>query len=198
MAKKGLEYVCIAKLQEDGTYKDGEYIGPSAKFTAAASTNTVKDFGDNRAVVTDTSVNTGTVSVEVNEFVNKFYATALGHTYDAEKDQVVCKSNDEAPYLGIACLGQSTGEKPYKAVVYRKVQLKEPTNEYDTKQEQVTFTHTTLEGDFYTLENGEYSIKAGFDTKDEAKAFIDELFKIGTPPASGSTEGGEETQGTGA
>ena len=178
MAKKGLQYVCMAKLQEDGAHTDGFYVGPSAKLTVAASTNTTKDFGDNRAVVTDTSVTTGTVSVEVNEFANKTYAEVLGHKYDAEKDIVICNSNDAAPYMGVACIGESTGEKPYKAVIYPRVQFKEPTNEYETKTEQVSYTHTTLEGDFYTLDNGDYSIKAGFETEKEAKDFIDEKFKI--------------------
>lgn len=190
MAKKGLQYVCMAKLQEDGTHAEGFYVGPSAKLTATASTNTTKDFGDNRAVVTDTSVTTGTISIEVNEFTNKTYAGALGHQYDEEKDIVTCNSNDAAPYMGVACIGESTGEKPYKAVIYPRVQFKEPTNEYETKQEQVSYTHTTLEGYFYTLENGNYSIKVGFETEKEAKDFINEKFKIqaGNP---GQETGGE-------
>lgn len=192
MAKKGLTYICMAELQKNETHANGLYIGPSAKITATATTNTTKDFGDNRAVVTDTSVTTGTVSIEINELVNKIYAKVLGHTYDAEKDLVTCSSGDEAPYMGVGCIGQSTGEKPYKAVIYPKVQFKEPTTEYDTKQEQVSYTHTTLEGDFYTLEDGVYSIKAGFDTEEEAKTFINEKFGIqsaaGGEPGSGSQE----------
>lgn len=191
MAKKGLQYVCMAKLQEDETHAEGFYVGPSTKMTATASTNTTKDFGDNRAVVTDTSVTTGTISIEVNEFANETYARALGHQYDAEKDIVICNSNDTAPYMGIACIGESTGKNPYKAVIYPKVQFKEPSSEHETKQEQVSYTHTTLEGDFYTLENGDYSIKAGFETEKAAKDFINEKFGIqgDNPPQ----EDGENT-----
>mgnify|MGYP001053515762 FL=1 len=195
MAKTGLTYVCMAELQKDGTHANGFYIGPSAKITATATTNTSKDFGDNRAGVTDTSVTTGTVSIEVNEFVNKTYATVLGHKYDAEKDLVTCSSNDEAPYMGVGCIGQSTGEKPYKAVIYPRVQFKEPTNEYDTKQEQVSFTHTTLEGDFYTMEDGVYSIKAGFDSEAEAKAFINEKFAIQSASGGETGSGSQEDAG---
>lgn len=178
MAKKGLQYICMAGLGADGTHTGGFYIGPSAKMTAAPATNTTKDFGDDYAVVTDTSVTTGTISIEVNEFTNKVLAKALGHKYNEEKDMVVCNSNDTAPYMGVGCIGVSTGEKPYKAVIYLRVQFKEPSDEHETKQEQVSYTHTTLEGDFYTLENGDYSIKAGFDTEADAKAFIDEASKF--------------------
>lgn len=186
MAKTGIEYVCVAELDEgNGAYTNGFHVGPSAKFTASPSTNTVKDFGDNRAVVTDTSVTTGTVSLEINEFENMACARMLGHQYDQEKDVVTCNANDQAPYMGVGCIGRSTGAKRYKAVVYRKVKFKDPSDEYDTQQEQVTFSHTALEGDFYTLEDGEYSVKAGFDTRDEAKAYIDKMFGIG---AGASTE----------
>lgn len=197
MAKKGLQYVCMAKLQEDGTYTGGFYVGPSTKMTATASTNTTKDFGDNRAVVTDTSVTTGTISIEVNEFTNKVYAEALGHRYETEKDVVICNSNDIAPYMGVACIGESTGEKPYKAVIYTKAQFKEPSSEHETKQEQVSYTHTTLEGDFYTLENGDYSIKAGFETEKAAKDFINEKFGIqeDNPPQE---DGGKTLENGGA
>lgn len=203
MAKKGLKYICIAKLQEDGTYADGFHIGPSAKLAVTPSTNTAKDFGDNRAVVTDTSVTTGTVSIEVNEFTNKVHAQALGHEYNEQKDVVICRSDDVAPYLGVGCIGESTGEKPYKAVIYNKVQFKEPSSEYETKQEQVSYTHTNLEGDFYTLEDGAYSIKAGFDTEKEAEDYINEKFKIqkqetGEGTGSGEqTEAGEQTESAG-
>lgn len=179
MAKTGIEYVCVAELDEGGgTYTGGFHVGPSAKFAASPSTSTVKDFGDNRAVVTDTSVTTGTVSLEINEFGNKACAKILGHAYDQEKDAVTCNANDQAPYMGVGCIGRSTGAKRYKAVVYRKVKFKDPSDEYDTQQEQVSFAHTTLEGDFYTLEDGEYSVKAGFDTRDEAKSYIDKMFGI--------------------
>lgn len=180
MAKKGLEYVCYGMLQEDGTYKNGKYVGPTAKFQATATTNSVKDYGDNGVVATDTSVTNGTVSLEINEMVNQHHASLLGHTYDTETDEVRCNRNDIAPYVGIGCLGMSTGAKPFKVVVYLKAQFKEPSDEYDTMQETVTFNHSTLEGDFYTLENGDYSIKKGFDTKQQAKDYLNKLLGIAT------------------
>lgn len=97
--------------------------------------------------------------------------------------------------MGVGCIGQSTGEKPYKAVIYPRVQFKEPTNEYDTKQEQVSFTHTTLEGDFYTMEDGVYSIKAGFDSEAEAKAFINEKFAIQSASGGETGSGSQEDAG---
>ncbi len=53
-------------------------------------------------------------------------------------------------------------EAVFKAKVYLKVQFKEPNDENATKQDTVTFTHTTLEGNLYTLQNGDMKAENEF------------------------------------
>ena len=81
MAKKGFLYVVSGKLSEDETsYTEGCYMGPSSTFNINPTINDVKDYGDNGVTETDTSVTGGTASLEINEFTNENYAYVLGNT----------------------------------------------------------------------------------------------------------------------
>ncbi len=187
MAKKGFEYVVAGKLSETGgvrTYTEGRYLGPTSTFNITPSTNDVKDYGDNRAVVTDTSVSGGTASIEINEMVNELNAFLLGHTYDKEKDAITCKKGDVAPFIGLGAVGISKGEEnidKYTAKFYTKAQFKEPNDENATQQDSLTFAHTTLEGNMFVPEDGIWKEQATFDTLKDAKDWLNE--KVGITAA---------------
>ena len=102
-------------------------------------------------------------------------AFLLGHTVDETKKAMTRNVNDIAPYVGIGFVGKSkrNGARVYKAKIYLKAQFKEANDENSTKQENVTFSHTTLEGNMYSLENGDWKDEKEFGTLDEAKAYVD-------------------------
>lgn len=184
MAKKGFEYVVAGKFNEaTGKITEGRYLGPTSTFNISVTSNDVKDYGDDRAVVTDTSVTGGTTSVEINEMVNETYAFMLGHTYDKEKDAIVCNRNDVAPFLALGAVGKSRGEDnvdKYTAKVYRKNQFKEPNDENATQTETLSFTHTTVEGNMFVPADGDWKKQETFTTLQEAKAYLNEMFGITT------------------
>lgn len=181
MAKKGFEYVVAAKFDEKtGTHTDGIYMGPTSTFNITTTSNDVKDYGDNRAVVTDTSVTGGTVSCEVNEMVNKVYSYCLGHHYDEEQNLIACKKDDIAPFIGMGAVGISRGEDnkdKYTAKFYRKIQFKEPNDENATQAETLNFTHTTMEGNMFVPEDGMWKEQKTFENLKEAKKWLNE--KVG-------------------
>ena len=191
MAKIGFEYTVIGKLSEDtdGTpsYSDSMYMGPNAAFNVTVNSNDVKDYGDDRVVETDTSVIDGTISVEHNELTLEQEAYMLGHTLGTS-GQIVYNDTDEAPFLGIGIVGKSkrSGSRVYTAKVYYKTQFREPSDENATKQDSTTFTHTTLEGNMYTLKNGDWKTAQEFTSLSDAKDFLDELF--GVEAETGETE----------
>ena len=191
MAKIGFEYTVIGKLSEDtdGTpsYSDSKYMGPNTAFNVTVNSNDVKDYGDDRVVETDTSVIDGTVSVEHNELTLEQEAYLLGHTLGTS-GQIVYNDTDEAPFLGIGIVGKSkrSGSRVYTAKVYYKTQFREPSDENATKQDSTTFTHTTLEGNMYTLKNGDWKTAQEFTSLSDAKDFLDELF--GVEAETGETE----------
>ena len=188
MAKIGFEYIAAAKLTltseesaETVTYTEGREIGPGANFSGTPTANDVKDFGDDRALLTDVSVTGGTISAELNEPTLENEAWMLGHAYE-EETGMIRNANDIPPYLGMGFIGKSRSSKVegiiYRAKIYMKTQFKEPNDENTSKQESTTFNHTTMEGNVFTLKNGDWKKEKDFTTLDEAKKFINDFLKI--------------------
>lgn len=193
MAKIGFEYIAAAKLNTENAasiatakYTDGKEIGPGANFNVTVTANDVKDFGDDRALITDVSVTGGTVSAELNEPTMENEAWMLGHTFSAETG-MIRNADDTPPFLGIGLVGKSRTSKKegivYRAKVYAKIQFKEPNDENTTKQESTTFNHTTMEGNLFVLPNGDWKSENEFDSLDAAKAFVNKALGIGTEDA---------------
>lgn len=193
MAKIGFEYTVMGKLTA-GTdtsltaveYTDGIYMGPNAAFNFSPNANDVKDYGDDRAVETDTSVIDGTVSVEHNELTTEQEAYMLGHSVGSD-GEIVSNSTDIAPFLGVGFVGKSkrSGSYKYTAKFYPKVQFREPGDDNATKQDSTSFTHSTLEGNMFTLQNGDWREAKEFDSLAAAKSWLDD--KVGVSGATGAS-----------
>ena len=176
MAKKGLRYVAIGILDaEKGTYSGGKHLSPAAHLTGTPTSANVKDYGDDRVVDTDKSVTGGTVSLELTDDDDEIYTMVLGHKTttgtDTTAKTIVYNADDVAPFVGVGAVGQS-GSK-WTAKFYKKVQFAEPTDEDQTKQENTTFSHVTLEGDLLLMEDGTWKERQTFATLAEAKAWVD-------------------------
>ncbi len=194
MAKIGFEYAVVAVLTTGTdtsaaacTYTNGQYLGPASTFNISPTANDVKDYGDDRTVETDTSVTGGTTSVELNERTADIYCLLLGHTKDIESGVVLSNVDDIAPYVGLGAVGKSmrSGSRKYTAKWYHKTQFKEPNDENATKQESTSFTHTTLEGNLFTCENGDWKEEKEFDTLATAKEWLNTKAGITTSSGNG-------------
>lgn len=195
MAKTGFLYACAGELKEDGTYQKGRYLGPSATLSITVTSADAKDYGDNRVVETDTSVTGGTVSLELNEMLNELNAFLLGHSVDEQTGEVAFSQDDIAPFVGLGAIGTSQRNKANKYIgkFYKKVQFKEPNDENATKQDNVSFTHSTLEGNMFVPEDGVWKVQVEFDTLQEAKAWLNK--KLEVKEESGSNTGDQTTGG---
>jgi phi13 family phage major tail protein len=191
MAKTGFLYTCAGILNEtDGNYTDGRYLGPSATFNITVTSADVKDYGDNRVTETYNAVTGGTVSLELNEMLSELNAFLLGHKVNEETGEIVFNQDDTIPFIGLGAIGTSKrdGKNKYIAKFYRKIQLKEPNDENSTQQENVSFTHSTLEGNMFVPEDGEWKDQNEFDTLDEAKEWLNE--KVGIKTESSTVQEG--------
>lgn len=185
MAKVGMEYVVSGILTESeagvASYAEGRYWGPASSFNITPNANDVTDYGDDRAVETDTSVNNVAVTVELNENTLELESILLGHQYNAESKTMTSSRDDIAPWIGLGCVGKSMKDSKvvYRAIFLCKVQMRDPSDENTTKTETTSFNHSTYEGTAYALGDakGTLTIKAEFETLDEAKSFLNE--KVG-------------------
>lgn len=172
MSKKGLRYVVFGKLKSDGTYEDGVHLSPAASLSGSATASDVKDYGDDHVVETDKSVTGGTLTVELNNDEDDIYTFLLGHTKGITGDANLITHNeaDEAPFVGVGCVGKNGSG--WTAKFYTKVQFAEPADENNTKEENVTFNHITLEGDILIPENGIWKLRETFTTLEAAKSWL--------------------------
>lgn len=188
MAKIGFEYIAAAELDttvsksaDTAKYTNGREIGPGANINGSASANDVKDYGDDRTLLTDVSVTGGTISAELNEPTLENEAWMLGHNY-SEEDGLLRNTEDIPPYLGVGFVGKARSSKVagiiYRAKIYLKTQFKEPGDDNATRQETTTFSHTTMEGNIFQLENGDWKKEQEFTTLAEAKAFVNTFLCI--------------------
>ena len=118
----------------------------------------------------DNSVTSGTLSVELNNDEDEIYTMLLGHSKDTQSSEISFADDDVAPYVGVGAIGKSgTG---WVSKWYPKVQFKEPNDDNQTKQGNVTFGHVTLEGEILVPDDGVWKERKTFATLTEAKTWL--------------------------
>lgn len=176
MAKKGIKYAVFAHATEasDGTitYSEGKNISPVAGFNGSVNKASGKDYGDDRVVDSDSSVIGGTLSVELTDDEDDIYVYLLGHTKatGSSGGTVTYDVADTSPLCGCGAYGQS-GNK-WVAKWYSLVKFSEPNDDNSTKAENVTFGHTTVEGDILIPKNGQWKFRETFATEAAAKSWL--------------------------
>ena len=131
--------------------------------------------------------------------VKELNAFLLGHSIDEETGEVTFAKDDIAPMIGIGAIGTSKKKNINKYIgkFYRKAQFKEPNDENETQQENVSFKHSTLEGNMFVPEDGVWKNQKEFETLEEAKAWLNEKVGI-SEETSDTTDQVSDDQETGA
>ena len=80
----------------------------------------------------------------------------------------------------------------YTAKFYKKCQMKEPNDENATQAETLTFTHTTLEGNMFVPEDGNWKEQKTFATLKEAKTWLNEKVGITASDTGATNPKGQE------
>lgn len=66
----------------------------------------------------------------------------------------------------------------FVAKFYNKVKFSEPNDDNQTKQENTTFNHISLEGEILIPEDGNWKRRKTFDTREEAKEYLNKIVGI--------------------
>lgn len=186
MAKIGLQNFLYGILTEasGGTASYGAGIKPGKAISCnvSISNNDAKLYADDGLAEADTSFQSGTVSIEVDNADLTTQATLLGHTVEGE--EMIRKATDTAPYVALGRIVTKlvNGTYQYKVEFLSKVKFSEPSQEDTTKGESVEFGTTTLEGIVSTLADGTWSKTQTFETMAEAKTYLNGLF--GSTPSA--------------
>ena len=190
MAKIGLSNLIYSKLTEaqDGTptYDGAKTLGKAVSANVSISNNSATLYADNVLAESDTSFQSGTITLGVDEDADATFAPLLGHTI-TEAGVVTKNANDTAPYVGVGRIVTKmvAGVLYYKAEVLFKVKFGEPSQDDTTKGESLEFSTPEIEGTIATLANGNWSTSQTFTAKADALEFIQNIFTAPTAQGEG-------------
>lgn len=185
MAKIGLNNLWYSKLTEaqDGTpsYDGAKSFGKAINCNVSITNNSATLYADDALAESDTSFQSGTVSLGVDDDREATFADVLGHEV-TEEGEVIRNANDTAPWVGLGriIVKMVNNVKLYKVEILNKVKFAEPSQDDTTKGESVEFSTPTIEGTVATLANGDWSDSKTFATKEAALAFIQATFASAT------------------
>lgn len=180
MAKIGLNNFRYSILTEaqDGTasYNGAKKPAKAISCSVSISNSEATLYADDALAESDTSFQSGDVSIGIDDEDTETMATLLGHTID-EEGEMVRNANDTAPYVGLGriIVKMVGGVRKYKVEFLHKVKFAEPSQEDNTKGESLEFTTSTLEGKVSQLANGDWSKTKTFDTQAEALTYLEGL-----------------------
>jgi phi13 family phage major tail protein len=202
MAKIGLTTLRYSKLTEaaDGTpsYDGAKTPGKAISCNVQITNNSATLYADDTLAEQDTTFQSGTVTVGIDEDDNTTMADLLGHEID-ESGEIIRKSTDIAPYVGFGHVATKVvhGAYKYKVEFLYKVKFAEPSNENNTKGESVEFSTTEIEGTIAALKNDKWSIAKTFDTKTAAVTYLEGLMSNTSPVSTTFTVTYNANGGTG-
>lgn len=179
MAKIGLNNFRFSPLTEaaDGTpsYAGAKKPARAISCNVEISNNDAKLFADDALAESDTSFQSGTVTMGIDDEDIETMAELLGHT--VTNGEIVRNSMDAAPYVGFGriIVKMINGVYKYKVEFLFKVKFSEPSQENNTKGENLEFGTSEIEGTVACLADGRWSKAKTFDTKDEAITYLEGL-----------------------
>ena len=183
MAKIGLSSLYYSKLTEasGGTpsYDGAKTLGKAVSANTSITNNSAMLYADDALAESDTSFQSGTITLGVDEDGDTVFADLLGHTIT--EGVVVKKSTDVAPFVAVGRIitKMVSGVLFYKAEVLFKVKFSEPSQDNTTKGESIEFGTSEIEGTIATLADGKWCTSQTFTSKANALAFIQGIMASG-------------------
>lgn len=180
MARIGLQNFLFGVLTEaaNGTATYGVAKKPAKAISCnvSISNNDAKLYADDALAESDTSFQSGTVTIGLDDDNLEMLATLLGHTITS--GNMVRNASDVAPYVGLGRIVTKmlNNTLKYKVEFICKVKFGEPSQDDSTKGESVEFGTYELEGQISQLANGDWSKAQVFDTLSAAQTYLNSLF----------------------
>lgn len=184
MALIGLNNFWYSKLTEaqDGTptYDGAKSLGKAVSCSVSITNNSAMLYADDALAESDTSFQSGTVTLGTDDDREATFAELLGHSI-TEDGEVTYNATDSAPWVAVAriLVKMVNNVRLYKAMVLYKVKFAEPNEDEKSQGETLEFSTPSIEGKIATLASGDWKTAQTFTTKAEALAFIQE--KLAAP-----------------
>lgn len=178
MAQIGLTNLWYGILTEgaDGTpsYGGAKSFGKAVSAKVDVSNNDAKLYADDALAESDSSFQSGKVTLGVADDDMTVFSEILGHKVAELGGEMTRNADDVAPYVGLGRVVTKlvNGKRVYKGEFLFKVKFVEPSQEDETKGDSVDFKTPEIEGTASALANGNWSASQTFDTKAAAVEWV--------------------------
>lgn len=191
MAYIGLANPTVANRDEAaGTYSGGSNVGKAISVNISPQYAEGSLYADNVQSEYEKEFKYADVTLGTDCIPIAMCKTMFGHEVDEKK--VVYKASDSAPYVGVGLYVTETvgGVRSYCASWLFKAKFSEPSEDYQTKGENIEFKTPSISGRALADEMHEYKWKETetFDTEEEAKAWLAEMAGETAAAASAAAE----------
>jgi len=184
MAKIGVRYpryhtMTINVEEQTGretiTYGTKKVLGKAISANVSITTTEAKLYADDGLAESVKEFVEGSISIGTDDLETETEADILGATVDAAGD-IENSTDDAAPWMqiGFMAVRIRRNKKQYRGVLYKKVQFAVPSEDNQTKGQNITFTTPTLTGTIAALADGTWRKKSKwFDSADAADEWVD-------------------------
>lgn len=191
MAYIGLANPIIAKRNEkEGNYSDASNIGKVISVNISPQYAEGSLYADNVQSEYEKEFKYADITLGTDRIPTAMYATMFGH--EVEEQKVTYKAADTAPYVGMGFYVTETvgGVRSFCASWLYKVKFTEPSEDYQTKGENIEFKTPSVTGRILADEKHDYRWKETevFKTETEAVAWLEQT----AGKAAAAQEAGEE------
>lgn len=181
MARIGLQNFKFGFLTEaqDGTptYSTSYKAGKAISCNVSISNNDAKLYADDSLAESDSSFQSGTATLGIDDEDLVTMALLLGH--QVTDGEIVRNATDIAQYVGLGRIVTKMVNNVYKYKVefLYKVKFAEPSNDEATRGESVEFGTSQIVGNISALANGQWSCAKTFDKMSDAQAYLESFFE---------------------
>lgn len=167
MAYIGLNY--LVYKTDDG--KNGKIAEP-INVDININVNNQKLYAGDKLREIDNSFVSGTITAAIDDLDPQVYADLNGHAI--ADDEVVCATDDVAPYVGVGYYGSKRvgGVAKFRAIWHPRVKFSEPAEAIATKGESLTFQTGNIVGEILADDNKQWKIETTVATEEDAIAWL--------------------------
>lgn len=178
MAYIGLRKPIIGKRTGEGKYGEPFAMGKAIALQVTPNYAEGGLNGDDYQIEYDKEFNYAEVNLGTSEIPVIAHQDMFGHVVEEGENAVTMNANDESNYVGMGWISveKNNNEKYFTGNFLCKAKFSEPSEDYETKGDSITYKTPSISGRALAEENGEWKKVKKFKTEAEALAYIYEQF----------------------
>lgn len=174
----GLRKPIVGKRNSDGTYGDPLRYGKAVAMTVTPNYAEGSSYADDAQDEYDKEYTNADITLGTNYVPIKAEPILFGHEIDEETGHVIYNANDQSNEVGVGIMRveKINGARKYTAIFIFKAKFSEPSEDYETKGESITYKTPSISGKATPIDDGRWKESKICDTMTDALSWIYSMF----------------------